>query len=361
MWLRVLAELGQADLGDLARKQHAAGLAANRAGAYHAVSQGEVILGLKELVDELLHVRVLGHHALEYLALSLVAEAAPAELQLGHGEEAVVAVEILVLGVGRDVVEQLVVAAERHAAVQWAEGAAAAADVREIDVHRVAPHGLERVDIHRAVAHVDVYEHLGRVPDAGRSLKGVAPADYREVRHGVELIQIRAGHAEEVAHHLVRVPGDLQLGEAVEDVEGALPFFGYAVIYVHGEGLEAEHGVEFVHLQARLRTEHALVPGVVHVDEVAPVLERLLGKRLRKKPVFIQCRDLPNDVVAHADIVKHLIHAGVAARYSLKRHSLRLLRIFFLLFYYTADRNSSHFLHFSCEPSVKSPSRRPCV
>lgn len=295
------------------------------------------------------------------LALRLVTEAAAAELELGHGEEAVVAVEILVLGVGGDVVEQLVVAAERHAAVQGAEGSAAAADVREIYVHRVAPQGLERVDIHRAVAHVDVYEHLGRVPDAGRSLKGVVPADYREVRHGVELIEVRTGHAEEVAHHLVRVPRDLQLGEAVEDVEGALTFFGYAVVDVHGEGLEAEHGVELVHLQSRLRAEHALVPRVVHVYKVAPVLERLLGKSLREKPVLVQRRDLPDDVVAHTDVVEHLIHAGVAARYSFKRHSLRLPRIFFLLFYYTADRNSPHFLHFPCEPSVKSPSRRLCV
>ena len=36
--LSVLAELGQADFGYLARKQHAAGLAAYGAGAYHAVA-----------------------------------------------------------------------------------------------------------------------------------------------------------------------------------------------------------------------------------------------------------------------------------------------------------------------------------
>ena len=162
-------------------------------------------------MDELLDVRVLGHHALKDLALSLVPELAPAEFQLGQGEKAVVAVQVLVLRVGRDVVQQLVVAAEGNAAVQGLERASAAADVRQVDVDGLAVHCLERVYVHSAVAGVYVYQHLCRVADAGHCLKRVTPAYDREIGHSVQLIEVGTGDAEEIAHHLVRVPGDLKL------------------------------------------------------------------------------------------------------------------------------------------------------
>ena len=156
--------------------------------------------------------RVLGHHALQNLALGLVAELATAELELCQGEKAVMAVQVLVLCVGGYVVQQLIIAAERNTAVQGPERSAAAADVGQVDVHGIAVHGFERVDIDRTVACIDVYENLSRIPDAGHRFKGV-PASYeREIGNGIELIEVRAGNAEKIAHHLVRMPGHLQLG-----------------------------------------------------------------------------------------------------------------------------------------------------
>ena len=253
------------------------------------------------------------------------------------------AVQVLVLRVGRQVVQKLVIAAERHAAVQRPEGPAAPAHVRQIDVHRFPVHGLERVYIHRAVAHVDVYQHLRRVPDAGCRLKRVPAAQEREIRHRVQLVQIGTGDAEKVAHHLVRVPGDLQLRKAVEDIERVRPLLSYPVINIHGEGFKALHRVELEDLEARLRAEELLVPGIVHVDEVPAVLESLPREGLCKDAVFLELRHLPDHVVAHADIVKYLIHTRVAARYPLKRHDHRLLKHYFPLFYYTSSPNSPHF------------------
>ena len=87
---------------------------------------------------QLLDVRVLGHHALQNLALGLVAELATAELELCQGEKAVMAVQVLVLCVGGYVVQQLIIAAERNTAVQGPERSAAAADVGQVDVHGIA-------------------------------------------------------------------------------------------------------------------------------------------------------------------------------------------------------------------------------
>ena len=68
-------------------------------------------------MDELLNIRVLAHHALEYGPLSLVAELPAPELHLSLGKEAVVTVIVLVLGVRGYVVEQTVIAADGYAAV----------------------------------------------------------------------------------------------------------------------------------------------------------------------------------------------------------------------------------------------------
>ena len=318
MRLGVVPELGQALLGYLPRQEHTAGLAAYRAGAYHPVAHGEVVLRVKELVDEPLHVRVLAHHALEYGQLRLVAELAAAVLQLGLGKEAVVAVVVLVLRVGGDVVQQPVVPADGHAAVQRLERAAVSAHVRDVNVVAVALLRLERVYVHTVVGGVDVYQKLRRVAYARHGVEGVARAQQGEIRHRLQLVEVGTGHAEEVGHHLVCVPGRLQVAQAVKDVERALALGGYAVVYGHGEGLKAHVGVELKYLQSRPGGEQRLVVREVHVHHVPPVGDRPVGKGLGEKPVLGQLGDLPDDVVAHADVVEHLVRPRVSAGYSVK-------------------------------------------
>ena len=164
MWSR---NSGEADVGDLPGEQHAAGLAADAAAAYHPVAQGEKVFGVKELVYQALYLGVFGHHALEHHVRRLVAEVAAAEFELGGGEKAVVTVEILVLSVRGQIVQQAVVAADGHAAVQRPEGTAVTAHMREKNVVRIPVNCLERVDINGLVAGIDVDQHLRRIPYSG--------------------------------------------------------------------------------------------------------------------------------------------------------------------------------------------------
>ena len=336
--LGVVAELREADVGDLAREEHTAGLAADGAGAYHAVAHGEVVARLEHLADEPLHKRVAAHHALEQYPLGVRVEAALAEFQLGLGEKAVVAVVVLVLRVGGDVVQQPVIPAQRDAAVQRLEGAAVYADVRDIRVYALAVLRLQRVDVHRGVRSVDVYHQLGRVAYARHGLEAVAAAQQREIGHRLQLVEVGAGHAEEVAHHLVGVPSRLQLAQAVEDVEAAGTLLSDAVVYGHGKRLEARVRVELIDLQPGHGVEQHFLPLEVDVHHVAPVGDRLGDKGQREKAEFLQPRNLPDDVVADAYIVQHLVRAGIAALYLVEKHSRASLSSCLLYTVYSKNR-----------------------
>ena len=56
------------------------------------------------------------------------------------------------------------------------------------------------------------------------------------------------------------------------------------------------------------------------VQRAAAVRYRAAGKGLGKEAELREIHHLPNDVVAHADIVEHLVQAGVSAQYFLKGH-----------------------------------------
>ena len=120
--------------------------------------------------------------------------------------------------------QQLIEMTRRHAV----QNRAKSSRVRHIPVRKKqrvrlpVPH-LQRADIQYGLSRARIRKHiqkkLRRLTDFGDRLRGMHPAEQRKIRNGVPFIQIRTGHAEEIAHHQVRGPGGLQLRKAVEEEE----------------------------------------------------------------------------------------------------------------------------------------------
>ena len=275
-------------LRDLPRQQHAAGLAADGAAADHAVPEQEVVRRREIGLDQPLEVFVLGHGAVDDLLLHLRRELPRGIRRSCHVEEPVVAVDVLVLVLLADLLDRLIVPADADAVVDQLEfaGAPAVAVGHEHGV-RVAPPHLQRVEVDPFPVGAHVQQKLGRLPDAGDGVEGMPAPQHGEVGHRVQLEQVRAGDAEEVAHHQVGVPHRLKLRQAVEHVEGVPARAGDLVVDGHGEGLEARVRIELHHLNAGQVVQYRRMLGEADVEYVPPVLLRLLDERHGEKPEFV--------------------------------------------------------------------------
>ena len=324
--LAVLAEFGDLRLGDLSRQQHAAGLAADGPAADHPVPQRKIVLRFEVAAHQLPEVSVLGHGAVDNLRLHVRRECPGPERRLRHVEEAVVAVDVLVLALFPDLLDRLVVAADAHAIVNELKlpGASPVPVGHEHGLRIAFPH-LQWMQVDPLLVGVYVQQELRRLPDAGDSVEGVPPPQDREIGHRVQLEQIGTGHPEEVAHHQIRVPDRLQFREAVEHVKGVAALARDLVVDGHGERLKAFVRIEFHQVHPVQVFEQGRVLGKADIGNTAPVLLCLRDEGQREEPEFIDVCDLPDDVVAHADVVEYVVHARISALYLVKgRHVIRL-------------------------------------
>ncbi len=154
------------------------------------------------------------------------------------------------------------------------------------------------MDVERALMAVDVEQELRCVPDGGYRAVRMAPSQEREVGDGVELAQVWTGDHEEVAQHHVAVPIRGEIGEAVEQVEGAAAGARDDAMDLRRERLEAGRRVQAVGLHARVRRDQLVVALEVEVDELAALPKRFLAIGAHKGQVILDGADLPDDVVA---------------------------------------------------------------
>ena len=314
MGLIVPGVLRDLPLRNLPRQQHAAGLAADGPAADHPLPQRKVILRAEVLLHQRLEPAVLGHGAADDLLLGIPGEHALGELQLGEGEEAVVAVEILILPrLGKSLLN-LVEATHPNAVGDCGKlpGIPPHA-VREEHLLRVAVPHLHRVQVQLLFIGIDVQQQLCGVPDSGDGVEGMPATNQREVGHGVQLKQVRAGHAEEIAHHEVGVPHGLQLGQAVEHIERVPALPGDLLVNGHREGLEALVRVEARDVNAAQIPEHRFMLGKANVNHIPTVGNRLTCEGLRKCAKFLQLRNLPDHVVTETHVVQRFIQPDYAA------------------------------------------------
>ena len=176
MGLAILAEFGDLRLGDLSRQQHAAGLAADGPAADHPVPQRKIVLRFEVAAHQLPEVSVLGHGAVDNLRLHVRSECPGPERRLRHVEEAVVAVDVLVLALFPDLLDRLVVAADANAVVDQLEfpGAPPVA-VRHEHGFRVALPHLQGMQVDPLLIGIHVQQKLCRLPNTGDGIKGVPP------------------------------------------------------------------------------------------------------------------------------------------------------------------------------------------
>ena len=172
---------------------------------------------------------------------------------------------------------------------------------------------------------IHVQQKLCRLPDTGDGIKGVPPTQYGKVSHRVQFEQIGTGHPEEVAHHQIRVPDRLQFREAVEHVKGVAALARDLVVDGHCERLKAFIRIEFHQIHPVQILEYGRMLGKANIGDAAPVPLRLRNEGQREEPEFVDVRDLPDDIVSHADVVKYVVHSRKAALYLVKgRHVIRL-------------------------------------
>ena len=125
--------------------------------------------------------------------------------------------------------------------------------VREEHRRRIALPDLERMDVEFAVDLVEVQKQLGRFADPGNRRIGGDIADNCKIGDRVQLVEIRAGHFEEIADHQVRMPVLQQVRQAVKDIKGLFAGRLDQMMDLGGKAFEALAGIEQVDLDRRMR------------------------------------------------------------------------------------------------------------
>ena len=205
-------KFGNLLFGNLSGQQHTAGLSADGAAADHAVPQQKVVRRPEIFPDHDFQPFISGHGAVDDLLLRLRAEISAYIFHLRHAEKAVLAVVVLILISRGRHLHHLIITAQLHAAVHRHELVPLqAAPVGQKHIFRMAVPDLQGPQVYMALRGVDVQKELGRIPDSGYGVKGMAPPYQRKIRHRVQLKEIRARNLKEISHHQIRIPGRLQL------------------------------------------------------------------------------------------------------------------------------------------------------
>ena len=312
---------------DPAREQHADRLAADEPGADHPAPDGEEVREIEPAAREDGEPLVPGQHHPEQVVEVRARLRGGRRVGADRVERVARLLELPVPQVvAGDRVEPPVGELGEHLGEDAALGErperVALLDVRQVHRGRVAGEHLERVHVALPLAREDVDEELRRVPDRVDGLVGVAVAQHREVGDGVELVEVRAGHHEEVAEHEVRVPVGGEVREAVEHVVGAAPGLGDDAVDRGGEALEAERRREPVDLGALARLDERRVAREAEVDEPLARRARPRDERRDERDVLVDRVDLPDDVVAGEEPADHGVEGGEPGAGRVRRHAL---------------------------------------
>ena len=296
-------EFGVGIAQDVARQQHAGGLAADAAGADLPVFDVDEILDGEVAAAQLQPLRLDAEQALENVVdLRIV-------LVPGHDgvEHLVPAVALLA-----DLHEFLKDGVGVHAGGQRRALVAAQADGK---VHRLrAPAvDVDGMDVQRAVHRAHVQQYGRGVADVGDRVVRVAFVHDGEVADGFHLRQIRIGQTEKVADHPVGKPELLQLGQAVEDVKDALALLPDDAVDGDGEALKADVRVQLVLLRVcaggcqriRIHDLHVLAEAEVH-NALAGARD-VHHKAVGDVNIIGQTVDLPDDVVPGTQAVERMV------------------------------------------------------
>lgn len=111
-----------------------------------------------------------------------------------------------------------------------------------------------------------------------------------------------------VAHHQVCCPGCLQIGKAVENIEGVFSFPFNDVVYIHGKGFKAVGQRQTDRFDLGAVGNQGVMACKTEIDDIPPVADCLFHIGFHKQPELGQVRHPPDDIVPQPDIVKRRIH-----------------------------------------------------
>ena len=159
--------------------------------------------------DHFLQSPVCCQRTLYNLSLCLPAEYPPLVIQLRKGEKPVMTVIVLILVLFFFLLHKPIIPAHRNTAVHCFKPIffllLKAARMGEEHLCRITIPHFQRMEID-PVTPIHIQEKLGGIPDARNRLERMSAPQQREICHRIQLEQIRACHAEKVAHHQICVP-----------------------------------------------------------------------------------------------------------------------------------------------------------
>ena len=184
MRLKILDIFRHVGLCNAPREQHAAGFAADRAGADHTLVDAEVVLRGEMAQNQLRHALLTRDEQAAHIRQTVLAQHPLFVLHAREGKEALPAVQML-FGV-REILADLIKPAD-GVTLRQRDKPRAVKSVRLEHGRRVAVPDLERLDIVGAVAAVDIEQNLRGRTDAADGVVRMPSADDREVCHGIQL------------------------------------------------------------------------------------------------------------------------------------------------------------------------------
>jgi hypothetical protein len=176
---------------------------------------------------------------------------------------------------------------------------------------RIAVPNLDGVDVQQLPGAVNVQKNLCGLPNPGQRVKRMVAAHQRKKGDCVHFKQIRTGHAEKVAHHQVRGPGALQLGQAVENIENAAALTGDDVVNPGCKRLEALVGVQRKGDRVPGGNKGGML-GETHIDQTAAVALCLFDEFCHENGIILQRGYLKDHIVSDPDVIEQRVQTGNA-------------------------------------------------
>src|SRR5699024_11078086 len=129
----------------------------------------------------------------------------------------------------------------------------------------------------------------------------------------IKIEQIRTGDTKKVSHHQVGVPDRLKFRETVENVESLPAFLCNFFVNRHGEGFKPCVGIKRTYLDSGGIFEDRFMLGKPDINYASSVTDRLTGERFGKHTKFINGRNLPDNVISKANMIKDFIQLRMTA------------------------------------------------
>ena len=137
---------------------------------------------------------------------------------------------------------------------------------------------------------------------------GMFPSCDREICHRIQFKQIWTGHAEKISHHQICRPLYLKIRKTVKYIKCISSLFRNHMAHRNRKTLKSIFRMKFIDFHTLLRLYQWFVIGETHINQISSVCDCLFHKGIHNKLVILKFRHLPDYIIPHTNIVKHVVH-----------------------------------------------------